>query len=89
MAAETGSSTSHLCTGRSWCDLVSYDDRLPEPLRLHAIRIERDEQRIGELEAMVQDFLADVDATVERLRLVAGGAEVIRAHAMRQLEAAP
>ena len=76
------------CTGRTWCDLVSYDNRLPEPLRLHVIRIERDEHRIGQLEAMVQEFLADVDATIERLRLVAGGAEVIRAHTMRQLEAA-
>jgi putative phage-type endonuclease len=64
------------CTGRTWCDLVSYDNRLPELLRLHVIRIERDEHRIGELEAMVQEFLADVHATIERLQLVAGGAEV-------------
>jgi putative phage-type endonuclease len=61
------------CTGRTWCDLVSYDNRLPEPLRLHVTRIERDEPRIGELEAMVVEFLAEVDATIERLRLVAGG----------------
>jgi putative phage-type endonuclease len=76
------------CTGRTWCDLVSYDNRLPEPLRLHVIRIERDEHRIAGLETMVVEFLAEVDATIKRLRLVAGGAEVIRAHAMRQLEAA-
>ena len=61
------------CTGRAWCDLVSYDNRLPEPLHLHVIRIERDERRIGELEAMVVEFLAEVDVTIERLRLVAGG----------------
>jgi putative phage-type endonuclease len=76
------------CTGRTWCDLVSYDNRLPEPLRLHVIRIERDEQRIGELEKMVVDFLVEVDTTIERLQLVAGGAGVIGTHAMRQLEAA-
>jgi putative phage-type endonuclease len=76
------------CTGRAWCDLVSYDDRLPEPLRLHVTRIERDDERIGELEAMVVEFLAEVDATIEQLRLVASGTDVIRTHAMRQLEAA-
>jgi putative phage-type endonuclease len=61
------------CTRRTWCDLVSYDDRLPEPLRLHVTRIERDDERIGELEAMIVEFLAEVDATIERLRRVAGG----------------
>jgi hypothetical protein len=76
------------CTGRAWCDLVSYDNRLPEPLRLHVIRIERGEHRIVELEAMVVEFLAEVDATIERLRLLAGGADVIRTKAMRQLRAA-
>jgi len=76
------------CTGRDWCDLVSYDNRLPEPLGLHVIRIERDKHRIDEVEVMVEEFLAEVDATIERLRLVAGGVEVIRAHATRQLEAA-
>jgi hypothetical protein len=65
------------CTGRTWCDLVSYDDRLPEPLRLHVTRIERDDERIGELEAMVVEFLAEVDSTIERLRRVAGGAALI------------
>jgi len=76
------------CTGRTGYDLVSYDDRLPEALRLRVIRIERDDERIGELEAMVVDFLAEVDATIERLRLMAGDADVIRTHAMRQLEVA-
>jgi hypothetical protein len=65
------------CTGRTWCDLVSYDDRLPEPLRLHVTRIERNDARIGELEAMVVEFLTEVDATIERLRRVAGGAALM------------
>jgi putative phage-type endonuclease len=65
------------CTGRTWCDLVSYDDRLPEPLRLHVTRIERDDERMGELEAMIAEFLAEVDAMIERLPRVAGGAALI------------
>jgi len=74
------------CTGPSWCDLVSYDDRLPEPLRHHVTRIERDDARIAELEEQVAEFLAEVDATLQRLQIVAGDPAALRAHAMRQLE---
>jgi putative phage-type endonuclease len=75
------------CTGRTWCDLVSYDDRLPEPLRLHVRRIERDDERIGELEAMIVEFLAEVDATIERLRGVAGGDTLISNPAAAEMKA--
>lgn len=40
-------------TGRKWWDWVSYDPRMPETHRLLRIRIERDEQYIGELEKVV------------------------------------
>jgi putative phage-type endonuclease len=60
------------CTGRAWCDLVSYDDRLPEPLRHHVIRVERDDARIAELEEQVAEFLVEVDAMHRRLQVVAG-----------------
>ena len=73
------------CTGRAWCDLVSYDDRLPEPLRYHVKRIERDDARIAELEEQVAEFLAEVDATLQRLQIVAGPA-ALRVHAKSQLE---
>jgi len=74
------------CTGRAWCDLVSYDDRLPEPLRYHVKRIERDDARIAELEEQVAEFLAEVDATLQRLQIVAGGPAALRVHAKSQLE---
>ena len=50
------------CTGRNWCDYVSYDPRLPEALRLWVQRVDRDDTRVGELEAMVAEFLEEVDA---------------------------
>jgi YqaJ-like viral recombinase domain len=75
------------CTGRAWCDLASYNNRLPEALRLHVQCIERDEGRIAELEALVTEFLVEVDATIARLQLVAGGPAAIRAHTLAQLEA--
>lgn len=55
------------CTGRKFCDFVSYDNRLPEDMRLFVRRIERCEQTISELEAEVRVFLAEVDDTVNRL----------------------
>lgn len=56
------------CTGRVYCDFVSYDPRLPEPMRLFIQRVPRDDEAIAELEREVTAFLAEVDATVAALR---------------------
>ena len=56
------------CTGRAWCDFVSFDPRMPEDLRLFVCRVHRDDGHISTLEAEVADFLREVDATVEALR---------------------
>jgi putative phage-type endonuclease len=56
------------CTGRKWCDFVSFDPRLPEEMSLFVRRVERDDTRIVELEAMVAEFLAELDAKVAELR---------------------
>jgi len=55
------------CTGRDWCDYVSYDPRLPESARLFIARVERDDQRIVDLEGMVSDFLDELDQVVALL----------------------
>ncbi|QVJ07671.1 YqaJ viral recombinase family protein [Sphingopyxis sp. BSN-002] len=55
------------CTGRQWCDFASYDPRLPERMRLHVARVSRDQAMIDDIEAHVQDFLAEVAATVADL----------------------
>lgn len=55
------------CASRDWCDFVSFDPRMPEHLRLFVKRIERDDERIGELERAVKEFLAEVDATIAKL----------------------
>lgn len=41
------------CTGRKWCDFVSYDPRQPEHLKIKIIRVNRDDEAIGELEQQV------------------------------------
>jgi putative phage-type endonuclease len=55
------------CTGRTWCDFVSYDNRLPEPMRLFVQRIPRDPAAIFDIEAEVIGFLAEIEETVAKL----------------------
>lgn len=53
---------------RQWCDLVSFDPRMPELMRLFIQRIPRDDTAIAALEAEVAAFLAEVDETERKLR---------------------
>lgn len=55
------------CTGRQWCDWVSYDPRLPEEMRLFVERVERDDKEIAILEDEVSLFLAEIDRKVAEL----------------------
>ena len=55
------------CTGRAWCDFVSFDPRMPEHMRLFVQRVERDDTLIAALEAEVAAFLAEVTETVASL----------------------
>ena len=59
------------CTGRLWCDYVSYDPRVPTELQLHVRRVDRDDKLIAELEAGIRDFLAEVDSTIAALTTLA------------------
>jgi predicted phage-related endonuclease len=56
------------CTGRKWCDFVSYDSRMPEHLRLFVKRVERDDEYITELEKEVLKFLTELDKKVNQLK---------------------
>jgi hypothetical protein len=55
------------CTGRAWCDLVSFDPRMPEAMRLFVHRIARDGEVIAYLETQVVDFLAEIERKVAEL----------------------
>lgn len=55
------------CTGRAWCDFVSYDPRLPVEMQLATRRVHRDDEMIAEMEREVVAFLAEVSAMVETL----------------------
>ena len=55
------------CTGRLWCDFVSYDDRLPEPHAYACIRIMRDPETIERLEQAAAGCLAEAEAIIKQL----------------------
>jgi putative phage-type endonuclease len=56
------------CTGRDWCDFVSFRPDLPEHLQLFIIRFKRDPARILELETAVINFLDGVDKMLSQLK---------------------
>ena len=60
------------CTGRQWCDFVSYDDRLPENLSYECIRIQRDDAMIAEIEKEVRLFLDELNHLIFKLEKEAG-----------------
>ena len=59
--------TQMACTGRAWCDFVSFDPRMPEDMRMFLKRVPRDDLQINILEREVEVFLAEVDDTIKRL----------------------
>jgi putative phage-type endonuclease len=56
------------CTGRDWCDFVSYDPRLPDGYRLFVVRFEPSAAELHATEATAVEFLQDVADTIKRLR---------------------
>jgi hypothetical protein len=55
------------CSGRMWCDFVSYCPALGVDLQLHVIRVERDDAMIKELETAVILLNKDVLSTIAQL----------------------
>ena len=56
------------CTGRKWCDFVSFDPRLPGDMQLHIRRVEWDVDTGIKIEQAVTDFLGEVEAKIAALR---------------------
>lgn len=58
-----------ICTGRQWCDFVSYDDRLPDNLSFKCIRIYHDDVQAKEIEAEVIKFLQELDDRIKKIEV--------------------
>ena len=56
------------CTGRLWCDYVSYDPRMPENTQLFIQRVYRDADNIELMEKEVVKFLVELGEKVEQLK---------------------
>ena len=55
------------CTGRAWCDFVSFDPRLGPEMQMYVTRVERDEDAISDIASEVKKFLFEVESTVHHL----------------------
>lgn len=56
------------CTGRAWCDFVSFDPRMPADMQMFVRRVLRDDDLTKVYEVEVVSFLEEVDATVLKLK---------------------
>lgn len=63
------------CTGRSYCDFVSYDPLMPENMRLFIKRVPRDDARIKELESEIAAFLLELAVKLSQLNSLYGDKE--------------
>lgn len=55
------------CTGREWCDFVSFCPSFPAHLQLSITRVDADAEAQAEIKTAVTSFLADLDAKVRVL----------------------
>lgn len=55
------------CTGRKWCDFVSYDPRMPVHMRLFVDRYHRDDTLIAEIREAVTTFEAELTDKIGQL----------------------
>lgn len=56
------------CTGRQWCDFVSFDPRMPAEMQMSIQRVGRDPMVIVDMESEVRKFLGEIEATVAQLQ---------------------
>lgn len=56
------------CTGRQWCDFMSYDDRMPDDLQSVIIRFERDQKKIAQMETEVSAFVAELNERFQAIK---------------------
>ncbi|UNF41154.1 YqaJ viral recombinase family protein [Bartonella krasnovii] len=58
------------CTGRKWCDFISYDPRFTRDashLRMKIKRIHRDDKQIEQINQAVESFLVEIEQEIQRI----------------------
>lgn len=56
-----------------WVDFASFDPRLDEKFQLFIVRLERDDKEIARMEALVEEFIVEVNGMAHRLQEFAAG----------------
>lgn len=56
------------CTGRQWCDFVSFDPRMPENMQLFVQRVMFSNDTDTDMTKEVTAFLAELDDKVSKLK---------------------
>ena len=59
--------TQLIVTGRTWCDFVSFDPRLPDHLQLFIVRYEPTQEDLKTIEIQLVTFLSEVDKMEQSL----------------------
>lgn len=59
--------TQMACTGRAWCDFVSFDPRFPAEHQTWIRRVARDDALIDAIEREAKAFLGEVETVVSKL----------------------
>lgn len=65
---QTQMTAQMLCTGRKWCDFVSFDDRLPEALQYKCVRFHFDAKEAGAMITEITKFLSELDGLMLELQ---------------------
>ena len=60
------------CTGREWCDFMSFDDRLGYDLQTLVIRVPRNNAYIADMEREIVKFNNEVASTIKQLESLEG-----------------
>lgn len=55
------------CSGRAWCDFVSFDNRLPADMQIFIRRVRRDNAVIADLETAIVDFQSEMESKMGAL----------------------
>lgn len=66
------------CSGRLWCDFMSFDPRVPEAYSCFITRLERDDDQITKLEGEVSIFLDEIEQKLDALDLCCVALDVRR-----------
>lgn len=61
------------CTGRDWCEFMSYDPRMPADLSMWTKRVDKDSELIQEITDEVNKFLSEMKVKLTELEAISNG----------------